>query len=97
MNKQLVTEYMALGSLSDILKEHDPLEMETFCLKEKTNKPGFFTLITLLKMCKDAAAGMTYLSKLAVIHRDLACRNLLVKKSDEDEYVGKLTFGKSDS
>jgi serine/threonine protein kinase len=79
---------MALGSLCDVLKEHEASEMETFCLKEKINKPGFFTLLTLLKMCKDAAAGMTYLSKLNIVHRDLACRNLLVKKSDEEVFVG---------
>lgn len=55
----------------------------------------------LLRMCRDAAAGMQYLESKNCIHRDLAARNCLigddniVKISDfgmsreEEEYIGK--------
>lgn len=33
-----------------------------------------------LRMCKDAAAGMSYLESKYCIHRDLAARNCLVGK-----------------
>ena len=41
----------------------------------------------------DAAAGMTYLSKLHIVHRDLACRNLLVKK-EESQFIVKVAGNK---
>jgi len=38
------------------------------------------TLNHILHMARDAAAGMQYLASRHVIHRDLACRNLLYKE-----------------
>lgn len=60
----IVTEYMENGSLDTFLR-----------LNESKLK-----LTQLLKMLRDVASGMRYLSEMNYIHRDLAARNILVNK-----------------
>eukprot|EP01105_Mastigella_eilhardi_P002877 TRINITY_DN1372_c0_g1_i16.p1 TRINITY_DN1372_c0_g1~~TRINITY_DN1372_c0_g1_i16.p1 ORF type:complete len:649 (+),score=101.84 TRINITY_DN1372_c0_g1_i16:780-2726(+) len=48
----------------------------------------------LLKMGKQAAAGMRFLAEKGIVHRDLALRNLLFLKHENNTYVVKVTdFG----
>jgi len=42
----------------------------------------------LLKICKEVAAGMTYLAGKHFIHRDLAARNILVS----EDFTCKVKF-----
>lgn len=63
----IVTDFASNGSL------------ESYMLKNGKNvkleeKIGFLA---------DAAKGMEYLAKKKVLHRDLACRNLLVNRANE--------------
>ena len=61
----LITEYMPDGSLRDFLQAH----------------PGAVPLKMLLGFAQDVAAGMKYLSSLGILHRDLASRNVLLKRT----------------
>jgi len=72
--RYIVTEYLAKGSLDDVLSK----EKEAITLKEQ------------LLMAFGATKGMVYLEKMQIIHRDLACRNLLV---DKDNTVKVGDFG----
>ncbi len=50
----------------------------------------------MIKMAKQAAAGMAYLETKKIVHRDLALRNLLVNSSANSKYVVKVAdFGLS--
>ena len=60
----IVTEYMENGSLDTFLR-----------LNESKLKQS-----QMVKMLKDVASGMCYLSEMNYIHRDLAARNILVNK-----------------
>ncbi|CAF0783960.1 unnamed protein product [Brachionus calyciflorus] len=60
----IVTEYMENGSLDTFLR-----------LNESKLK-----LPQMIKMLKDVAYGMRYLSEMNYIHRDLAARNILINK-----------------
>lgn len=44
------------------------------------NNSKTLTVLQLVSMCRDAAAGMMYLESKNCIHRDLAARNCLVGK-----------------
>eukprot|EP01118_Nematostelium_gracile_P008863 TRINITY_DN2959_c0_g1_i4.p1 TRINITY_DN2959_c0_g1~~TRINITY_DN2959_c0_g1_i4.p1 ORF type:complete len:728 (-),score=108.04 TRINITY_DN2959_c0_g1_i4:19-2202(-) len=65
--RYIVTEYAENGSLQDYLKHNQ----------------GKLTIGDKVKFLVDAAKGMEYLASQKVIHRDLACRNLLVNKGLE--------------
>jgi ephrin-B len=60
----IVTEYMEMGSLDTFLR-----------LNENKLK-----LSQMIKILKDVASGMRYLSDMNYIHRDLAARNILINK-----------------
>lgn len=53
---------------------------------------GKFSPHDLISFAYQIAAGMTYLSGLGVVHRDLACRNILV---DEGKDLKITDFGMS--
>ncbi|KAI1294207.1 Tyrosine-protein kinase Tec [Halotydeus destructor] len=44
----------------------------------------------MVNFCSDIAAGMSYLERKGVIHGDLSCRNVLVKKEKKDGYYAKV-------
>eukprot|EP01105_Mastigella_eilhardi_P026738 TRINITY_DN7867_c0_g1_i1.p1 TRINITY_DN7867_c0_g1~~TRINITY_DN7867_c0_g1_i1.p1 ORF type:complete len:718 (-),score=127.24 TRINITY_DN7867_c0_g1_i1:717-2597(-) len=71
----ICTELVAGGSLNTFLQR----ERDTLTLKD------------LLSMAKCAAAGMVYLASNSIVHRDLACRNLLVKR-EVNGPTNQLTF-----
>lgn len=50
----------------------------------------------LLSFCKQTAIGMEYLHSRDILHRDLACRNLLCSKGKKNSYIIKISdFGLS--
>eukprot|EP01119_Soliformovum_irregulare_P003909 TRINITY_DN1494_c1_g1_i2.p1 TRINITY_DN1494_c1_g1~~TRINITY_DN1494_c1_g1_i2.p1 ORF type:complete len:718 (-),score=249.77 TRINITY_DN1494_c1_g1_i2:9-2162(-) len=75
----IVTEYMEHGSLLGILQNGDRQ----------------YSIIQLLDMAIAAAQGMVYLESKGVVHRDLACRNLLVTIRDGKFLVKIADFGMS--
>lgn len=64
LSKYLITKYFLFigGSLLSYLR----------------NNSKTLSVIQLVSMCRDAAAGMMYLESKNCIHRDLAARNCLV-------------------
>jgi len=71
-------EFMSKGSLKQLLTDNSS------DLDQKN----------LISFCSNSASGMLYLSSKGIIHRDLACRNLLVTK--EENYIVKIAdFGLS--
>jgi len=66
MSKRLQIEYFLFigGSLLSYLR----------------NNSKTLSVLQLVSMCRDAAAGMMYLESKNCIHRDLAARNCLVGK-----------------
>lgn len=60
---QIVTEYMAKGSLVDYLRSRGRLHVTR---KDQIN------------FARDTCAGMAYLESRHVVHRDLAARNVLI-------------------
>ena len=92
----LIFEYMDLGDLSKYLREHassrqrrlmDPTGYRRSRTESTlSDDPPSLSHRQLVDMCKQIAAGMEYLSTNNHVHRDLACRNCLVKscaKADE--------------
>ena len=61
----IVTEYMENGSLDQFLR---------------LNESKGLKLTQMIKILKDVASGMKYLSDMNYIHRDLAARNILINK-----------------
>ena len=74
----IVMEYLRLGSLDTYIRENE----------KKLSHSDLFS------MAKGAAAGMKYLEALKYIHRDLALRNLLVSKDENNKFIVKVSdFG----
>eukprot|EP01118_Nematostelium_gracile_P006195 TRINITY_DN1994_c0_g2_i1.p1 TRINITY_DN1994_c0_g2~~TRINITY_DN1994_c0_g2_i1.p1 ORF type:complete len:632 (+),score=152.32 TRINITY_DN1994_c0_g2_i1:279-1898(+) len=77
----IITEFMNSGNLLQYLQQ-----------KNKNN-----TLPSdLIRLAKDAARGMDYLSSQKIVHRDLAARNLLVNVGEDGVPIVKVSdFGLS--
>ena len=85
----LVFEYMDLGDLSKFLRDHassrqrrlmDPSGYRRSRTESTlSDDPPSLSHHQLADMCKQIAAGMEYLADRCHVHRDLACRNCLVK------------------
>lgn len=79
-----IFEYMDKGDLADFLRENGG-----------GPKSEILTLEELVGICKQVAAGMDHLAGKKHVHRDLACRNCLVKSAvDENGVIVKIAdFG----
>eukprot|EP01114_Cavostelium_apophysatum_P012135 TRINITY_DN2692_c0_g1_i1.p1 TRINITY_DN2692_c0_g1~~TRINITY_DN2692_c0_g1_i1.p1 ORF type:complete len:582 (-),score=92.58 TRINITY_DN2692_c0_g1_i1:932-2677(-) len=77
--KYIVMEYCAKGNLADVLQA----EQESITFKDQ------------ISMIVSACKGMVFLEQKKIVHRDLACRNLLVSKIDEKLVVKITDFGLS--
>ena len=75
MPYQIVFEYMDEGDLAHFLRKKSPL----FCLQTNSNDTTSLNKSQLLHICIQVVNGMKYLSSNHHIHRDLACRNCLIK------------------
>jgi len=75
----MVMEYVSLGSLDSILRQ-----------KEEELKEN-----DLRNMILGASLGMEYLENNGVLHRDMACRNLLATKINDEYAVKCCDFGLS--
>jgi hypothetical protein len=79
----LVTKYMSGGSLYDLLVDSNS---NTYDQDGSVR----FSFLKTVSMAAQAAAGVAHLHGCGVIHRDLACRNLLI---DENGSVAVADFG----
>ncbi len=80
----LVTPYMENGSIHDVLVNR----------RAPQHRGGAVSMNAIVKMALQAADGVRALHREGVIHRDLACRNLLVRwvwtgKRDEQDRSGQ--------
>lgn len=73
----IVTEYVSKGCLQDFLQD----------------QKGKIPVQTLLEIGDQVSSGMAYLEGRKIVHRDLACRNLLVRPGEQE---GKLEAKISD-
>ena len=89
----LIFEYMDKGDLTQFLRSNasslqrrlmNPFDGRPRSRTESTlsDEPPSLSVEQLTDMCKQIAGGMVYLSELNHVHRDLACRNCLVKSCD---------------
>ena len=93
----IVTEFMALGSLSDLLycvnDFNPPGAVVDESFSRRVPLPGkSWSHDLLLLCCSQAARGMSYLHGRGIAHRDLKCANLVV---DEHWRVKVCDYGSS--
>jgi len=100
----MVVEYMDKGDLAQFLRSSgssfhrrllDPFATRSRTESTLSNDPSSLSTSQLLDICKQIAAGMEYLAEKNHVHRDLACRNCLVKSSSEGLIVKICDFGMS--
>lgn len=77
----LVTRFMANGSLKDI------------CTRDSPTFRSHISAETKIRFCYQAAKGVVHLHRNNVIHRDLACRNLLLDDK-MDVFVADFGFAR---
>ena len=86
---QMVFEYMDEGDLTQFLRSHAsstqrrilfPFSYHSRTESNFSNDPPSLSKTQLLYISEQIASGMAYLSAKHHVHRDLACRNCLIKK-----------------
>ena len=99
----LIFEYMDKGDLAHFLRLNAgsaqrrlmaPFDGRPRSRTESTlsNDPPSLSSEQLADICKQIACGMKYLAKENHIHRDLACRNCLVKTCDREQTESDLVI-----
>lgn len=96
----LIFEYMDKGDLTQFLRDSASSLQRQFMnpldrLRSRTEStlsddPASLNLEQLTDMCKQIACGMEHLSSLKFVHRDLACRNCLVKSAEDGTTASKV-------
>lgn len=85
--KCMIFEYMDLGSLNDLLRKSDPNNPA-----HSADDPALIPPAKFLWCCLQVAQGLSYLSSLKFVHRDIATRNCLI---DSHHVVKIADFGLS--
>ena len=80
----LIVEFMSCGSLRDFVIEARP--------DEENGQPAKLSPQQLVRICRQVAAGVSYMASLRFVHRDIAARNCLV---DDGLVVKVADFGMS--
>ena len=92
----LIFEFMDKGDLTQFLRTNasslqrrlmNPLDGKPRSRTESTasDDPASLNFDQLTDICKQIASGMKYLADKRHVHRDLACRNCLVKSCDREQ------------
>ncbi|XP_078675425.1 tyrosine-protein kinase receptor-like isoform X3 [Branchiostoma floridae x Branchiostoma belcheri] len=76
----LILELMSGGNLKNFVRENRP----------KTGHPSKLTMMDLLELAKDVARGCHYLEENHFIHRDIACRNILLTTKTGADRMAKI-------
>ncbi|XP_066281246.1 tyrosine-protein kinase receptor-like isoform X1 [Branchiostoma lanceolatum] len=76
----LILELMSGGNLKNFVRENRP----------KTGHPSKLTMMDLLELAKDVARGCHYLEENHFIHRDIACRNILLTTKTGPDRMAKI-------
>ncbi|XP_052873398.1 protein sevenless [Anopheles cruzii] len=76
----IIMELMRGGDLLSYLRRSRPIP----------GQAGRLTMLDLISMCQDVAAGCRYLEEMHFVHRDLACRNCLVSSTVPRDRVVKI-------
>ncbi|XP_058063474.1 protein sevenless [Anopheles bellator] len=76
----IIMELMRGGDLLSYLRRSRPIPGQAARL----------TMLDLVAMCQDVAAGCRYLEEMHFVHRDLACRNCLVSSTVPRDRVVKI-------
>ena len=96
----LIFEYMNRGDLAAFLRENASSVQRRFMSCDRprsrtestlSDDPPSLDTEQLTDICKQVAAGMEYLSVRNHVHRDLACRNCLVKMEETMDNDGEVT------
>ncbi len=99
----LIFEYMNKGDLAHFLRDSaSSAQRRHMALNDgrprsrtessQSNEPPALSSDQLRDICKQIASGMKYLAGNNHIHRDLACRNCLVKLEDPEQTESSLTI-----
>ena len=80
----LIVEFMSCGNLRDFVIDARP--------DRKSGQETRLSVQQLVRICRQVAAGVSYMASLRFVHRDIAARNCLV---DDDLVVKVADFGMS--
>uniref|UniRef100_A0A914UHZ3 Tyrosine-protein kinase receptor n=1 Tax=Plectus sambesii TaxID=2011161 RepID=A0A914UHZ3_9BILA len=84
----LIFEYMNLGDLKTYLRKRGP-NAHLVAAQGDVRFPPNLTLRELIAIAVQAAEGLSYLTQMHVIHRDIAARNCLVSGAVDDFATGE--------